>query len=90
MRVFLSRIIRRLFRIINSNERLREIIIRFLLKLNLYDSLKRVYTKSNKSVYVHKIPESQPLLVMSGDIVIEHNLSEQTQRMFEILKNNKE
>lgn len=90
MRIFLSRIVRRLFRIINSNERLREIIIRLLLKLNLYDSLKRIYTKSSKSVYVHKTPESQSSLATGKNIVIEHNLSEQTQRMFEILRNNKE
>lgn len=90
MKIFLSRIIRRLFRIVNSNERLREIIIRLLLKLNLYDFLKRIYTKSNKSAYVHKTSESQPSLAKSKNIVIEYNLSEQTRQMFEILKNNKE
>ncbi len=90
MKIILSRIIMRLFRIINSNERLRERIIRLLLKSNLYDSLKRIHAKISKSVYVHKTPESQPSLAMRKNVIIEYNLSEQTQRMFEILKNNKE
>lgn len=90
MEILFSKIIRRIFRIVNSNERLKETIIRLLLKFNLYDSLKKIYIKNNKSVYIHKIPESQHSLTISKSIVIEHNLSEQTQRMFEILKNNKE
>ncbi|TQN81523.1 UNVERIFIED_ORG: hypothetical protein FHU00_0932 [Citrobacter freundii] len=90
MKIFLSKIIRRLFKIISSNVRLKSVITSVLLKLNLYDSMKKIYNKNISSVPTYKAPEHQPPITISKGIVIEHNISEQTQRMFEILNNNKE
>lgn len=90
MKILLSKIIRRLFKVVNSNERLKSVIIRVLLKLNLYDSMKRIYNINISSVPAYKDPEYQPPITISKGIVIEHNFSEQTRRMFEILNNNKE
>ena len=52
--------------------------------------MKKIYNKNISSVPTYKAPEHQPPITISKGIVIEHNISEQTQRMFEILNNNKE